>query len=87
MAKGRRYFQYRVTEVSGSMVGRIEVGALTLDWWQGKTHTYTIYDIPKAEETGSYSVRSEGECTPEQYESLAAQRAARELPIAGQEES
>lgn len=68
----RRYFQYRVTEVDGSMVGKVAVGDLTFDYWQGRSHTYSVWDLPKGEETGWYSVSSEGECTPEQYEQLAA---------------
>ena len=72
MSRRRRYFQYRVTDVRGEMVGRVNVGALTFDWWQGRSHTYTVWDLPTATETGSYSVVSEGECTPEQYEQLAA---------------
>ncbi len=72
MTGKRRYFQYRVTDVEGSMVGRVAVGDLTLDYWHGKRHTYTIYDLAKHRETGSFSVALEGECTREQYDGLAA---------------
>lgn len=68
--KRRRYFQYRVTEVGGSMVERINVDDLTFDYWQGKSHTYCILNLETGEETGYYCVKSEGECTPEQYEQL-----------------
>ena len=73
MSKRRRYFQYRVTEVTGSMVGRVEVGDLTFDHWQGRSHLYSIWDLPTMTVTGSYSVQSEGECTEEQY-ALLGQR-------------
>lgn len=76
MSKRRRYFQYRVTEVGGSMKGRLAKGDLTLDYWHGKSHTYSIYDLPTAEETGWYSVRSEGECTEDQYARLENRSAA-----------
>lgn len=72
MTRKRRYFQYRVTDVGGSMVGRIEKGDMTLDYWQGRSHTYSIFNREEARETGWYSVRSEGECTPEQYAQIAA---------------
>lgn len=70
MPKQRRYFQYRVTDVGGSMEGRIEVGALTLDRWVGRSHTYTIYDLKKHEAIGWYAVKSEGEATSQQYADL-----------------
>ncbi len=69
----KRYFQYRVTEVGGEMEGRISVGDLTLDWWQGTGHTYIIFDLEKGEETGWYRVKSEGECDADQYARLAEQ--------------
>jgi hypothetical protein len=72
MSRRRRFFQYRVTEVTGSIVGLVSVGDLTFDWWHGRGHTYSICDLRTCEETGTYSVRSEGECTPEQYEQLAS---------------
>ena len=72
MAKKRRYFQYRVTDMDGDMLDRVEKGDLIFDYWQGKSHTYTVYDLRTLTETGHYSVVSEGECTPEQYEQLAA---------------
>lgn len=70
MPKPRRYWQYRVTGAGGSMEGRIDVGALTLDRWVGHSHTYTIYDLKAREATGWYSVKNEGEATPEQYSDL-----------------
>jgi len=68
--KPRRYYRYRVEEVWGSMIGRLEVGALTFDYWHGKSHPYTIMDLRKGEETGGYFVRSEGECSPDDYAKL-----------------
>lgn len=70
--KKRRYIQYRVTKVSGDMLGRVKEGDLTFDYWQGKSHTYTVYNLRTLNETGRYSVVSEGECTAEQYAQLAA---------------
>lgn len=70
-SKPRRYFRYRVTDVGGSMEGRIAEGDLTFDYWHGKSHTYNIYDLRKVEATGWYSVKSEGECTDEDYAKLA----------------
>ncbi len=75
MACRRRYFQYRVTEVTGSMEGRIAVGALTFDWWHGAIHTYSVVNLASGLETGTYSVQSEGECSAEQYEQLRRQPA------------
>lgn len=70
MSKPRRYWQYRVTEVWGCMEGRISVGDLTLDRWVGQSHDHTIYDIKEHKATGGYSVKKEGEATPEQYADL-----------------
>jgi hypothetical protein len=72
----RRFFRYRVTDVTGSMVGRVEVGDLTFDTWHGSAHTYTVAKLRSGEYTGSYSVRSEGECTDAQYASLGQKRVA-----------
>jgi transposase InsO family protein len=66
----RRYWQYEVTAVGGSMEGRVEVGALTLDYWQGQRHTYTIMDLSTGEVTGWYSVKKVAPATPEQYAQL-----------------
>lgn len=71
MSKPRRYWQYEVTDVGGSMEGQIEIGALTLDYWQGHSHTYTIFDFEKGEQTGWYAVKKIAEATPEQYRQLA----------------
>lgn len=71
MTRKRRYFRYRVTDVGGSMDGRIKMGDLTFDYWQGRSHTYNIYNLQTAEATGWYSVKSEGECSDEEYAQLA----------------
>jgi hypothetical protein len=76
--KPRRYYQYRVTEVGGSMEGRIAVDDLTLDRWVGHSHTYNIYDFNEHKVTGWYSVTREAEATPEQYADLRA--AGRAVP-------
>lgn len=70
IGKPRLYFQYRVTEVGGSMEGRIAVGDLTLDWWHGKSHTYTVMDLRTGDETGWYRVENEGRATPGQQKRL-----------------
>lgn len=72
MSKTRRYWQYRVTDRWGVMEteDRIQVGALTLDYWHGKRHDYSIYDFKQHEVVGGYSVVNEGEATPEQYADL-----------------
>jgi hypothetical protein len=77
-AKPRRYYQYRVTDVGGSMVGRVAVGDLTLDRFVGHSYTYNIYDFTRHETTGWYSVKKEAEATPEQYADLRA--AGRAVP-------
>jgi hypothetical protein len=69
----RRYWQYEVTDVGGSMKGRVEVGDLTLDRWVGHSHTYNIFNLRTAESTGWYSVKKVGEATDEQYAQLAEQ--------------
>lgn len=69
----RRYWQYRVTDVGGEMVGKVEIGDLTLDRWVGHSYTYTIYNLKRHEPTGWYSVKKEAECTDEQYAQLAEQ--------------
>lgn len=76
--RGRRYFRYRVVDVGGSMVGRVDVGDLTYDYWHGRGHTYSIYNLGSGEETGWYRVKSEGECTPDQYAAMYAAMTARE---------
>ena len=53
------------------MDGRISVGDLTFDYWHGRSHTYNIYDLKTATETGWYAVKSEGECSSEEYDRLA----------------
>jgi hypothetical protein len=78
VSKPRRYYQYRVTDVAGSMVGRIAIGDLTLDRWVGHSHTYTIYDFNEHKVSGSYSVKREAEATPEQYADL--RKAGRAVP-------
>lgn len=69
--RGRRYFQYRVTDVGGSMVGRVEVGDLTYDYWHGRGHTYSVCNLRTGEVTGWYAVKSEGECSADQYSQMA----------------
>jgi hypothetical protein len=76
--KPRRYYQYRVTGVGGSMEGKIEVGDLTLDRFVGHSYTYNIFDFKKGETVGWYSVKKEGEATPEQYANL--REAGRAVP-------
>jgi hypothetical protein len=66
-----RIWQYRVTEVGGCMIGRIDVGDLTLDRWHGHSHSYNIGEPGKGI-TGFYSVRLEGEAPEEQAEQLRA---------------
>lgn len=78
--KPRRYYQYRVTDVGGSMEGRIAVGDLTLDRWVGHSYTYNIYDLKQHKSVGWYSVKKEGEATPEQYADL--RKAGRAVPDA-----
>lgn len=76
--KPRRYYQYRVTDVGGSMEDRINVGDMTLDRYMGPSHTYTIYDLKAHEASGWYSVKKEGEATAEQYADL--RKAGRAVP-------
>ncbi len=61
MAKSRRAWRYEVTDVTGSMVGNLKVGETIIDYWHGKSHTYTIFNRSLMEETGSFSVRLLGE--------------------------
>lgn len=77
MSKRRRQFQYRVTGIGGSMEGRVAVDDLTFDWWHGRSHTYVICDLRTGDETGWYSVKSEGECTEDQYAALVKEAPAR----------
>lgn len=55
-AKKRPTWAYRVTDVTGSMVGRIEVGAVVFDYrHMGRSYTWTIFDLGRGDVTGSFS--------------------------------
>jgi hypothetical protein len=65
-----RIWQYEVTDVGGSMEGRVEVGETILDRWQGRSHTYNIFNLPRAKLTGWFSVKLIGEASEEQAAEL-----------------
>lgn len=80
MAKVTRIWQYEVTEVEGCMVGRVEVGVLTLDRWQGRSYTYNVYDSSVGDVTGHWTVRLIGEASEEQANAIRENwRKAREV--------
>jgi hypothetical protein len=66
----QRIWQYEVVGVGGSMEGRIEVGATILDKWVGRSHTYNIFNLPRAKATGWFEVKLIGEASEEQATQL-----------------
>lgn len=65
-----RIWQYEVIGAGGSMEGKVEVGETILDRWQGKRHTYNIFNLPRAELTGWFEVKLLGEADEEQASQL-----------------
>lgn len=72
MSKEPRIWRYEVTDVGGSMEGRVEKGVTILDRWQGRSHTYQIFDLPKAKVTGWFSVKLLGEADEDQAKQTRA---------------
>lgn len=70
MAKTRRYWQYRVTEVSDDYDG-VKVGALMLDRWVGRSYGYQVWS-PGEDVRWIFSVELVGEATEQQYADLLA---------------
>lgn len=66
MSKIKRFYQYRVVGVGGCMKKRLTLGAITVDRWQGKIHTYHILNTKTMKQTGWYDVYCIGDATPEQ---------------------
>lgn len=54
--KRRPTYAYRITEVTGSMVGRVEVGEVLLDYRHfGRTYTWLVFDITEGKTTGTFT--------------------------------
>jgi hypothetical protein len=66
MAKVRRFYQYRVVGTGGCMKRRLKLGTITIDRWQGKSHTYYILNLKTMKQTGWYEVYCLGDATPPQ---------------------
>lgn len=64
--KPPRIWRYEVTEVWGSMVGRLEVGAVILDKWKGRgEQIWTTFDMKKAKSSGGWAAKLLGEADEE----------------------
>jgi hypothetical protein len=42
VSKNRKMYRYSVTQVFPAGEGRVEVGAVLVDYWHGKAHCYQI---------------------------------------------
>lgn len=68
-----RLWRYEVTEVRGSMVGRLEVGAVVVDRWKGRGEQHwNLFHLPTMKPTGGWSARLLGEAPPETCEQVYA---------------
>ena len=68
-----RLWRYEVTEVLGSMVGKLEVGAVIIDRWKGRGEQHwNLHHIPTMEWTGGWSARLIGEAPPDACEKVYA---------------